>query len=180
MPLDKLEIIQLIIKSEGGDVLVRDEDDHGGLTKYGVSQRSYPKLNIEALTEQDAINTYIRDFWDAIDCDNIPVHMQYMAMDCAVLQGEYFSKKEIRDICAITILTPFGQLMKFEVEREARFRKNPKFWKYGNGWLNRLNFVLSVCRNEIEPNPQYSNVKPIDIMPDFLKYNMMEDLKHES
>ena len=40
-----------------------DPDDPGGETKYGLSKRSYPELDIKAVTEPEAREVYLRDFW---------------------------------------------------------------------------------------------------------------------
>jgi lysozyme family protein len=47
---------------EGGYIF--DPDDPGGETKFGISKRSYPTLNIKALTKEQAIAIYRRDYWD--------------------------------------------------------------------------------------------------------------------
>lgn len=40
-----------------------DPDDPGGETKFGISKRSYPKLDIRNLTMDMAIEIYYNDFW---------------------------------------------------------------------------------------------------------------------
>ena len=51
-----------VLNDEGG--YVNDARDKGGETKYGISKRSYPNLNIKTLTRQDAVRIYKTDFWD--------------------------------------------------------------------------------------------------------------------
>ena len=51
----------LINNWEGGYVF--DPNDAGGMTKYGISQRSYPTLDIKDLSRDEAIAIYFRDFW---------------------------------------------------------------------------------------------------------------------
>ena len=51
-----------IIGTEGG--YVNDNDDRGGETKFGISKRSYPQLNIKNLSLEDAKKIYYKDFWD--------------------------------------------------------------------------------------------------------------------
>ncbi len=46
---------------EGGSRVTDDPDDRGGLTRYGISQRSYPDLDIRNLTEDQAKEVYKRD-----------------------------------------------------------------------------------------------------------------------
>ncbi len=54
--------ITIVLKHEGG--YVNDPNDLGGETKYGISKRSYPHLDIKNLTVEQAIEIYRRDWWD--------------------------------------------------------------------------------------------------------------------
>lgn len=56
-----------IIPIEGGYVF--NKNDPGGETKYGISKRSYPHLDIKNLTLDEAGDIYKRDFWDVIKLD---------------------------------------------------------------------------------------------------------------
>jgi len=56
---------------EGGDKYTETPGDTGGATKYGISQKSYPNLNIKALTEAEAKAIYKRDYWDRVRGDDI-------------------------------------------------------------------------------------------------------------
>jgi len=49
------------LANEGG--FVDDLFDKGGATNFGLSQRSYPTLNIKELTQEEALAIYKRDFW---------------------------------------------------------------------------------------------------------------------
>lgn len=53
--------VERLLKLEGG--LAAHDDDRGGVTKYGISQRAHPTLSIEALTEAQARAIYQRDYW---------------------------------------------------------------------------------------------------------------------
>ena len=55
------DCIAHVLAAEGG--LVNDPKDPGGVTKFGISQRSYPALDIRALTLDDAKTIYQRDYW---------------------------------------------------------------------------------------------------------------------
>jgi lysozyme family protein len=65
-----LAIVKTLAR-EGGAKVTEDPTDKGGLTKYGISQRSYPLLNIRALTEDQARKIYKADFWDKVRGDEI-------------------------------------------------------------------------------------------------------------
>lgn len=60
-----------IIPMEG--VYVFDPDDPGGETKYGISKRSYPNIDIKNLSLDDAAVIYKRDFWDVMNLDKVNV-----------------------------------------------------------------------------------------------------------
>jgi len=51
-----------VLRFEGG--YVNDPDDPGGETKFGISKRAYPDLDIKALRIEEAIEIYRRDWWD--------------------------------------------------------------------------------------------------------------------
>lgn len=50
-----------VLRREGG--YVNHPADRGGETKYGISKAQYPQLDIKALTREQAIEIYHRDFW---------------------------------------------------------------------------------------------------------------------
>ena len=53
--------IPIVLVNEGG--LVDNPSDPGGLTNFGISQRSYPNVDIRNLTQDGAAAIYLRDFW---------------------------------------------------------------------------------------------------------------------
>lgn len=78
-----------IIRAEGGGVLVHDPNDRGGLTKYGISQKAYPQLDIPSLTEADARAIYERDYWKPCQCEALPMPLDLILLDGAVLMGAH-------------------------------------------------------------------------------------------
>lgn len=77
---------------EGG--YVRDPADPGGETKFGISKRAYPDLNIKLLTADDAIAIYCRDYWQKPGISRIQDHdLARKTFDLGVNTG---SKRAIR------------------------------------------------------------------------------------
>ena len=74
-----------LIGHEGG--YVADSRDPGGETKYGISKRAYPRLDIKALTLQDAQAIYRRDYWDKCRCGELPEGVAFDVFDAAVNSG---------------------------------------------------------------------------------------------
>lgn len=70
---------------EGG--YVNDPNDPGGETKWGVSKRSYPDLDIKNLTKDDAKAIFRRDFWDVINGDKVPDGVAWQLADFAYHSG---------------------------------------------------------------------------------------------
>ena len=80
--------ITKVLKREGGSKITNDPTDPGGLTKYGISQRAFPSIDVKNLTEQKAIDFYKINFWNKIGGDKI--HNQDIAnllVDSAVNEG---------------------------------------------------------------------------------------------
>lgn len=72
---------------EGGAQVSDHAADPGGLTKYGVSQRAYPQLDIRALTEAAALAIYRRDYWDKVRGDELPWPLDMALFDYAFNSG---------------------------------------------------------------------------------------------
>ncbi len=77
--------IELILAEEGG--LANHRRDPGGLTDNGTSQRSYPDLNIVALTKETAEAIYRRDYWNPVHDDDFPGGLDLLLLDGTVNQG---------------------------------------------------------------------------------------------
>ena len=74
-----------LIDHEGG--YVNHPKDPGGETKFDITKRSYPHLNIRDLTLDDARAIYRRDFWDRLQCDALPLAARFQVFDAAVNSG---------------------------------------------------------------------------------------------
>jgi len=56
------QVISSVFNHEGG--YVNDISDNGGETKYGISKRCYPTIDIKSLTKEQAKAIYRKDFWE--------------------------------------------------------------------------------------------------------------------
>lgn len=54
--------VEKLLELEGG--YVNDPADPGGETRFGISKRSYPDLDIANLSRDEAIEIYHRDWWE--------------------------------------------------------------------------------------------------------------------
>lgn len=62
-------LVEKLIALEGG--YVNNHADAGGETKYGISKRSYPNVDIKNLSTQQAADIYYDDFWVKNNLDKI-------------------------------------------------------------------------------------------------------------
>ena len=74
-----------LMKHEGG--YVNDPKDPGGETKYGISKRSYPKVDIKNLTIDDAKDIYYNDYWLGNKVNTIVESLQSIYFDMSVNMG---------------------------------------------------------------------------------------------
>lgn len=156
----KMANFELAVKKtlirEGGGKVTNISGDAGGLTKYGISQRSYPNLDIANLTEQQAIDIYRRDFWKT--CGGDFISSQAVAesyFDFACNAGEDVATAMVQKIVgaavdgdcgpqtikAINSIDPGLFLLKFKLAKIERYaaicNKNRSQDKFLLGWINR-------------------------------------------
>lgn len=77
--------IDLVLKLEGGET--NDPDDPGGRTKYGLTQRTYPHLDFDMLTESQARAIYKIDWWEKYGYDRLPASIAVLLFQLAVNMG---------------------------------------------------------------------------------------------
>lgn len=120
----------IVVNHEGG--YVNNPADPGGETKYGISKRAYPTLDIANLTLEDAKAIYKRDYWDALNLDSEPYDHALCLFDCAVNQGVGRAKQ----LAAAVSFGPF--VVNFQAERALHYASLPTWPTFGRGWMRRL------------------------------------------
>jgi len=114
----------LVVGAEGG--YVNDPNDPGGETKYGISKRSFPDVDIANLTLEQAQQIYLTRYWEPLQIDDKPWNIALLKFDAAVNQGANFARQLPDDSIAIC------------TARALRYCANPRLDRYGRGWFNRL------------------------------------------
>jgi lysozyme family protein len=59
----------LLMELEGYES--NDAPDKGGYTKYGISQKYHPNVNVPKLTKDEAKEIYLEQYWIPAGCDTI-------------------------------------------------------------------------------------------------------------
>ena len=70
------EIIEQVLEHEGG--YVNDPKDLGGETKYGITKRFYPDVDIKNLTVEQAKEIYKKDYWDRNRVESLPQNLWHI------------------------------------------------------------------------------------------------------
>jgi lysozyme family protein len=144
------ECFNELIGFEGG--YVNDSRDPGGETKYGISKRSYPKLDIAALTLDEAKAIYRKDYWGRMHADGLPAHLVMQVFDGAVHSGIETSLRWLQKaagvvqdgvIGAVTLAAVNGQREDVLIRRylgiRLEFLTQLSTWQiYGKGWAVRI------------------------------------------
>lgn len=163
---------QEVMLAEGG--YCNHPADKGGPTKWGVSQRAYPNLDIKNLTLDDAKEIYRRDYWNKCGADKLPEGVAVMAADLAYNSGVSRSIKLMQRTCG---LPESGKLdsvtlakikssdipdymAKFKTVR-MNFLKSLSNWNvFGRGWTNRVNknYAFGVAINKLVNSEEVTTV----------------------
>lgn len=127
--------LKFVFKWEGG--YVNDPKDPGGETKYGISKRAHPYLDIKNLDLETASGIYKDKYWDEMNCDSFEPKLAVCIMDAAVNVGVGRVKRWLANDFPMPITHE-----EFNARREYYYRveiKESLRIRYLKGWMNRLN-----------------------------------------
>jgi lysozyme family protein len=142
--------IDRVLIHEGG--LSDDPRDAGGRTRWGISQKTYPTLDIGKLTRAHAIALYRRDFWAPIQGDALPPALSFQALDAAVNHGVGRTVRWLQRLTGVKIDGRLGPVTLAAIRGadEARlierllalrlelYAEHARFAVFGRGWTLRI------------------------------------------
>lgn len=130
----------IVVGVEGG--YTSDPLDPGGETKFGISKRAYPKVDIANLTLDQAKTIYQRDYWSAHGLDSLEWGKALLVFDCAVNGGNHqrwyamYGGYRLPDF-----------IEAFQAERFLYLASLPGFAHDGRGWSRRvINLALKAAQ----------------------------------
>jgi lysozyme family protein len=121
-------------------------------TKFGIAANTYPTLNIRALTRDQAIEIYRRDFWVRSGADKLPPAMGFQMLDAAVNHGMGIATRMLQRAAGVAddgvigpatraaiAATSAEDLALLFVAARLEFYTGLKAWdNFGKGWTRRM------------------------------------------
>lgn len=139
-------MIERLIQREGG--YVHHPADPGGETKYGISKRSYPDLDIQDLSRTEARDIYERDFYQRFSLARVsdPRAAEWL-LDWLVHSGPSAIRHVQRELgvtvdgqigpqtlTALNRLADPKDILRWRMKFLVNLTKHP----FISGWINRL------------------------------------------
>ena len=148
--MDFQQAINRVLGHEGG--YVNNPADPGGETKWGISKRTYPQLNIKDLTRDQAIEIYKKDFWDRVHATDLYDGVAFQSLDFAINSGCETALRALQRALnvaddghwgphtaqAAKTMTESDQIMRLNEERLDFMRKLKNWPNFSSGWAGRI------------------------------------------
>lgn len=156
------EAFDRLIGHEGGYAF--SAKDPGGETKFGISKRSYPSLNIARLDRETAKAIYRKDFWDPLGEEAHPA-IKFQTFDFAVNSGIQTAIRKLQRAIGVADDGHFGPLSRAALHslpvsdvlllylaERLDFITSLSTWDaFGRGWTRRIanNMRYAAKDNEV-------------------------------
>lgn len=150
--------VDLILRHEGG--FVEHPDDPGGATNFGITHKTLAawrevdkctRDEVRTLQIDEAKEIYRAQYWNALNCDNLPVGVDLVVFDFGVNAGVGRSSRMLQDVVAveqdgqvgpITVgaanrVDPEFVITTFSDKRLAYYRQLRHWDTFGRGWTRR-------------------------------------------
>lgn len=159
-----------ILEFEGG--FTDDRFDPGGPTNKGVTLAVYASFRREALnsesharlkaelrriSDDEVRRIYLQRYWRPARCSDLPSPLAHFHFDCAVNQGVAGAARMLQAALGVAVDGEIGPLTlaaaharpvsntlgRYADIRRERYRGLRHFWRFGRGWLARVDKALT-------------------------------------
>ena len=143
--------LKFVLEHEG--CFSDDPKDAGGLTRWGISQKNHPDVNVSTLTIEQATEIYKKEYWDVCRCGEMPSALSFVVFDVAVNQGVGVAIRDLQKILgvkvdgvigpdtllAISVRSTIGDMItRLTIERSCRYAEASVGKSgYFRGWVKR-------------------------------------------
>lgn len=144
---------ECVYDKKGNVIFEDDKDDPGGVTKYGIDQRSHPKLNIKNLTRDQALQIYYDSYWLPVKANLLPKGVGEVVANIGVNTGKGNASRWLQNTIKVNSdgiigentlkvanqICPADTIDKLCTRLEEFYKSiaTGKKAKYLKGWLNR-------------------------------------------
>lgn len=152
-----MRCVDIILRHEGG--YVDHPDDPGGATNMGITHKTLAqwrgaavtKEDVRNLTREEACDIYRANYWNALNCDNMPAGVDLVVFDFGVNAGVQRSAKLLQRIVhveqdgqvgpitigAVNAIDASFVVGAFSDARMEHYRSLPHWDTFARGWTRR-------------------------------------------
>ena len=125
------EAVSRTFKFEGG---LNPDDAGKGPSMYGINQAAHPNVDVTKLTPEQARGIYKKEYWDAVNADELPSNIREMVYDTAVLSGP----RRAKQLLEVSGSDPNRFMAAREKFLGNLIASDPdKYGKYAKSWSSR-------------------------------------------
>lgn len=150
--------VEFVLKAEGFES--NDPLDPGSFTRYGISQRAHPDVDVSRLTEQAAVDLYRARYWEAYRLDRLPPAIAMAVFDGTVQHGGRPAIRMLQHALGLSMDGIVGAqtvgacyradqaelLATYCARRAVYYAHLSTFGRFGVGWMRRLFALHHACR----------------------------------
>ncbi len=176
-----------VLEMEGG--YTDDPYNPGGPTNYGITLKTFAvwkgieitsrtreslKAELKHVPEAAVRDIYAARYWQLARCDDLPPALAVFHVDAAVNHGVTGAARLLQQAAGTDVDGEIGPLTLAAVARSAievvlddyaevrrhRYRSLPHFWRFGRGWLVRVDKTLKLARDVAKATDAQASSSP--------------------
>ena len=189
----------MLLGIPGDNTFTDDPHDPGGPTNMGITlavfaawrkvtlsggNRARMIRDLKRIDRATVQEIYRRRYWNVARCAELPAPLALMHFDAAVNHGPGAAIRILQEATGTRVDGKIGPdtraaiartpvvdaLAAYAAIRERRYRALPHFWRFGRGWLRRVNATLKLARalnaeTEREPSDKHEGDKDMTTTP---------------
>jgi lysozyme family protein len=154
--------VKLVLGIEGPDSDNPRTDPNGGLTRFGISQKQNPSIDVASLTVDQAIAFYKENHWHENRCENLPWPISVMVFDSSVNQGALIARRLLQASLGVKVdgiigpetliaagrSSPWDLAARLSAKRGLAYTSDSEWRSDGEGWLYRVARVSIACARQ--------------------------------
>ena len=194
-----LGVPPMLLGIPGDNTYDDDPYDPGGPTNKGITLRVFAewkgvtadapslaklKEELKRIPDRAARDIYHARYWQTASCPSLPRGLSLMHFDAAVNHGVGTANRFLQEalgvvadgeigpntLAAAAACSVPGVLDRYAAVRRKRYRSLNHFWRFGRGWLARVDATLAAANSEraakLSPTEKGPTPMPTSSMPD--------------